>query len=310
MKKTFFVTMLLLTMIGWGALNASAQTWSWEVSTDPIATNVTEITADPDSDAVYGIDAAGLPTEITIPAYSATGDPLTVVPSAVILDLAAGAGGIVYLITGTEVSTWDPALNASTALDAQPIIPTGMTGTYKNIAVGMDRALYVLFENDSDQQYLLKGTPPIVTEGVVIGFEPKTLNITSQGNYLTVDINLPNDLNEEDIDLDSLVITKIEVTDVGVLEGLNILPANAPSGVDSGVYRVKFYRSTKKAPGEDQSISWQLQQLLTGQNKGKYPATITLEGSANGTTFQGDAPFTALVSKAAKGNKAKGNKNK
>ena len=60
MKKVFFTAILAMSIIGWGALAASAQTWSWEVST-PITHNVQEITASPVYDEVYGIDENGTP---------------------------------------------------------------------------------------------------------------------------------------------------------------------------------------------------------------------------------------------------------
>jgi hypothetical protein len=313
MKKIFFMALLSMTMIGWGALAASAQNWTWEVSETTITPNAVEITANPVTAEVYGIDGDGTPGVLS-PTYTTEGVTQTAGDASPIVDLVAGADGIVYVISDTAVSTWDPALNSFTALDAQPIIPTDMTGTYKNIAVGMDGALYVLFENTSAEQYLLKGYPPYFTEGVVIGFEPRTLNLNSQGNFVSIDITLPSDLDEADIDPASLMITKIEVAGVGFAEGLAILRANAPCGVDpkTGAYRVKFYRSYKRLSDVTQSITWQLEQIMAEQDKGKYDATLTLEGSVNGypTKFQGEASFTALVSKAAKEHKGKGNKNK
>ncbi|SPD75683.1 hypothetical protein PITCH_A720023 [uncultured Desulfobacterium sp.] len=276
-----------------------------------LETNVAEITANPVSDEVYGIDAAGTPG-ILSPEYTTEGVTQNPGATSPVLDLVTDATGVSYVISETAVSTWDPNLNSFTLIDGQPILPpavpateppTPMTGTYKSIAIGMDGILYVLFENADTEQYLLKGYPPYITEGVVIDFKPKALNLSSQGNYVSIDITLPSDLAEADIDPSSLKITKIDVAGVGLAEDLAILMApNTPYSVNSHRLRVKFYRSTKRATSEDQSISWQLQQILAGQNKGQYAATITLEGSVEGSysKFQGEASFTAIVTKKTK----------
>ena len=305
MKKIFFMAMLLMTITGWGALTASAQTWSWELSTAPISPNVLEITASAVNDEVYGIDEFGTPG-ILIPTYTIEGVMQSAGAVSPVVDLVVGPNGTVYVVSETTVSIWDPSIDDYTALELQPTIPVGevgVDGVYSNIAIGMDGTLYVLYENTSGEQYLLKGNPPYVTEGVVIGFAPRSLNLSSKGNYVSINIALPSDFAEADIDPDSLMITAIEVEGVGSVEGLAILRApDSPYGVNSGTLRVKFCRSTKKAPSEDQSITWQLEQLMAGQNKGKYNATLTLEASVNGdpTKFQGEASFTAMVTKKIK----------
>ena len=302
MKKAFFTAMLVMSIIGLGALTASAQTWSWEIST-PISPNVQEIAANPVYGEVYGIDETGTPVVLS-PTYTTSGvtqipeDPYPVV------DLVVGSEGIVYAISDTAVSTWDPILDEYALLESQPIIPEGSVGKYQHIAYGMDGELYVLFETDESEpvQYLLKGNPPYFTEGVEVGFYPRTLNLRSNGNYVHCRIMLPSDFDEADIDPDSLMITKIEVAGVGSAEGLIILRApNSPHGVSpfNGSYNLKFYRSYKNLTDLTQSFNWQLEQLLVGQEKGKYDVTLTLEGSLNGypRKFQGQSSFDALVTR-------------
>jgi len=286
-------------MIGLGALPASAQLWSWEVSTS-ISPNVQEIAANLAYDEVYGIDDTGTPVVLST-TYTTSGVTQTPGDPYPVADLIGGSDGTVYAISETAVSTWDPILHEYVLLDSQPIIPDGMTGTYKHIAYGMDGELYVLFETDESVQYLLKGIPPYLTEGVEVDFNPRTLNLRSNGNYVSCRIKLPSDFDESDIDPASIMITKIEVAGVGTADGLAILIApNAPYKVSSSKgARVKFYRSGKKLNDLNQSLVWQLEQLMVGQEKGKYDVTLTLEGSLNGhpAKFQGQSSFKAMVTK-------------
>lgn len=304
MKKAFFVTMVLMTIVGSAALNVHAQTWSWEVSTTTILPNVLEITANTVDDSVYGMDETGSPV-ILDTTYTTTGAEATAGDTSPVVDIVVGTGGIVYVISGTAVSTWDPISGEYALLDPQPTIPVGTTGTYKLITVGKDGELYVLFETETSDQYLLKGYPSYFTDGVVVDFNPTTLNLSSKGNYINCKINLPSDYEEADIDPATLMITKIEVTGVGSVEDLAILRApDSPCGFDpeDECYKVKFSRSYKKIGDETQSLIYQLEQLMTGQNKGKYDVTLTLEGSLDGspTKFQGESSFKAMVTKKTK----------
>ncbi len=306
MKKVCFISILLMTIIGWGVLTASAQDWTWEVSVEPLGSNASEIAA---NDTVYGI-IDGVPTTLDSITYTDEGAELEDDGSDVV-DIAVGAGGIVYVITNTVVSTWDPEAAPGLAyadLSFQPTIPLlqeGITGTFKHIAAGAGGLLYVLFETDEiePEQYLLKGTPPYITNGVGVDFSPRTVNLKSKGNYVTCKITLPDNLAEA-IDPDSLMITEIEAPGLGLgpIQGLEIRKADAPYGWKAGnAYHVKFYRSYKKLADNTQSLTHWLEDLFSGiQEKGKYEVKVTLQGSVNDGAqfFQGEASFMAKVSKA------------
>lgn len=63
-----------------------------------------------------------------------------------------------------------------------------------------------------------------------VEFHPETLNRKSQGNWVTIYIDLPDEYNEEDIDLSTIKLN-------GVL-----LDEETPTGIDDGILMVKFDR--------------------------------------------------------------------
>lgn len=306
MKKGFFKALLFITIIGFAPLTATAQDWTWEVSEEPLSANVTELAV---NNAVYGI-IDGDPSTLEGITYTSGGAELEDDNSDVV-DITVGAGGIVYVITNTSVFTWDPEAPPGLAyadLVLQPIIPLfeeSITGTFKHIAAGEGGLLYVLFETDETEpvQYLLRGTPPFLTDGVGVNFTPRVVNLRSNGNYVNCKITLPDNLTEA-VDPDSLMITGLEAPDLGLdpIQGLEIRRADAPYGLRfDGKYHVKFYRSYKRLGDITQSLKYWLEELFSGvQERGKYEVKMTLQGSVNNGVqfFQGEASFMAIVHKA------------
>jgi hypothetical protein len=138
-----------------------------------------------------------------------------------------------------------------------------------------------------------------------IRFSPRTLNLSSKGNWVSVGIQLPGDLDEHLIDINSVRITEIAV-DGFPPKAVEIFPApGAPWHVvtnDMGVQvlRVKFIRYNKKGgPAlDDQSLIYQLKSIMTGATKGKYPVTLTIGGVlTTGELFTGTVTFDAKVTK-------------
>jgi hypothetical protein len=135
---------------------------------------------------------------------------------------------------------------------------------FASLAVGRDGTLYVLYDGAAGQ-YILVGTPPVLAEQAVINFNPRTLNLSSKGNWVSVRIQLPGDLDEHLIDVNSVRITEIAV-DGFTPKPVEIYPApGAPWSVvtdDIGVQvlKVKFIRYNKKGGTDldEQSLIYQL----------------------------------------------------
>lgn len=79
-----------------------------------------------------------------------------------------------------------------------------------------------------------------------VEFNPDTLNRKSQGNWVTVYIDLPDGFNEEDIDISTIKLN-------------GVVPAEEkPTGIEDGILMVKFDREAVRGllePGEKVEIS-------------------------------------------------------
>jgi len=308
MKKTMIAVVAVFVLFAFSIPGAMAQTWTWSnpapytgTGTNPLV----ELAADSVTGSLYAIDNTGA---IVIPTL---GTPVTDVAVAAgsvppVVDIAVGPGGVVYFIGKTVVGTWDPAnpLSYDTAM-TQPFIPTAdAAGVFMSLAVGRDGTLNVLY-NGAVGQYILIGTPPVIAEEAVIKFNPRTLNLSSKGNWVSVHIQLPGDLDENLIDINSVEISEIAV-DGFIPKPVDIHPApGAPWSVETNdagvqVLKVKFIRYNKKGGTalDDQSLTYQLKSIMAGANKGKYPVTLTIEGMlTTGEWFTGTATFNANVTK-------------
>jgi hypothetical protein len=188
----------------------------------------------------------------------------------------------------------------------QPLIPSAdNVGVFASLAVGRDGMLHILY-NGATAQYILTGTPPVMAEQAIIKFSPSALNLSSKGNWVSVRIQLPGNLDENLIDIDSVRISEIAVEGFLPPKLVEIYPApGAPWSVetnDMGVefLKVKFIRYNKKggAALDEQSLIYQLKSIMAGAKKGKYPVTLTIEGMlTTGEWFTGTASFDANVTK-------------
>lgn len=308
MKKTIIAVVAFFVLFAFSIPGAMAQTWTWS---NPAAhtgsTTLVKLAADSSTGNLYAIDDNG---DIVIPTLGTPETTVVAVTGTVppVVDMAVGPGGIVYVIGATVVGTWDPATSLYDITMTQPFIPTADdAGVFASLAVGRDGTLYVLYNGASDQ-YILAGTPPVMAEQAVIKFSPSTLNLSSKGNWVSVHIQLPGDLDESLIDVNSVRISEIAV-DGFTPKLVEIYPApGAPWKVETNdagvqVLKVKFIRYNKKGgPAlDDQSLTYQLQSILAGANKGKYPVTLTIEGMlTTGEWFEGTAAFNANVTKKMK----------
>lgn len=239
MKKTIITVFALMVIFGFAVSGAMAQaTWTWS---DPISvTNaVVEITGDPNSETIYGIDGSGFVGPIvtggTVSGTALTGAP----PIEVAKDLVVGFMGLVYTIDDKYVGVLNSEPNP--LADQQPKTPTDKTGTYGHIAAGNNGKLYVLFQVNDTEQYLLIGNPPLITVTAEVKISPQSLNLGSKGNWVTCNIRLPNEYKAKDVDISTVCITAINGNPLEELE--YICPADgAPYNVGEKLM-VKFSRS-------------------------------------------------------------------
>jgi hypothetical protein len=313
MKKIMIAGVAVFVLFAFSLPGAMAQTWTWSDPAKYTGTILVELAADSVTGDLYAIDDTGAIVTPTL------GTPETNVVVAAgsfppVNDMAAGPGGIFYVVGGDSaatvpvapvVGTWDPATNGFDTSMTQPFIPSAdAAGEFASVAVGRDGTLYVLY-NGAAGQYILTGTPPFIAEQAVIKFNPRTLNLSSKGNWVSVRIQLPGDLDENLIDHDTVRISEIAV-DGFAPKPVAIYPApGAPWSVetdDAGVQslKVKFIRYNKKGGTalDDQSLTYQLKSIMAGASKGKYPVTLTIEGMlTTGEWFTGTATFNANVTK-------------
>jgi hypothetical protein len=290
MKRVFVVTLALTVILGLGAFRASAQTWTWEAPVLAVPQGLTELTSDSVNDLLYGIQA-GIPVGVTAGVAATPAlDPLADSGNAAVIDLTVGAQGVVYAITDTLVESWAPP-SVYTPLDTQPLIPEGTTGTFKHIAAGKNGKLFLLYETTGAEQYILVGHPPTTEITASALFSPRTLNLTSSGNWVTCNITLQEGYRGADVDLATVCITAVNGSDV-------VTPVcratGSPATITGAQVMLKFSRQ-------------QLADLITLMAPGSSSATLTLEGSGidASTTepFQFSATDTISVITGGKGRK-------
>jgi hypothetical protein len=305
MKKSIITVCAFFAFFAFTVAGVMAQDWTWK--TYPTTAKITRMTVDPVSDAIYGIDAVSPYQVISVLRGEEITTGLAGIPAVedtVPNDIVAGSAGKVYVVFDARVTDWtEGPIYADLAL--QPTVPdTDQNGTCKYIAAGKDGKLFVYYE--AVNQYILVGTPPVLADAATIKFSPQTLNLSSKGNWVSVQIQLPGTLDENLIIPEEVRITEIGVTGYPAAS-VEIFPApGAPFGIgenDAGVQvlKLKFARYDKSGAAGDQSLTSQLQSILTGANKGKYAVALIVTGPlTNGDWFQGTATFNANVTKKIK----------
>jgi len=268
--KTFAMMMPLMVVLGVSAVSAHAQTWTWDspapvVKTPAIAEKLTELAAGTKSDLLYGI-AGGVAVAVTTgTAVTPSANPLAPGSDQTKRDLTVGFQKNVYVITDTAVASWTSP-STYTPLDSQPSIPEGTTGTFTHITTGKTGKLFVLYEITANgSQYILVGNPPATSITATVRFSPRTLNLKSNGNWVTCRIGLQNGYSVKDIDLDTICISSVDGNDK-----ITPIYRDTSSPVGSGkTLMVKFSR---------QELVDLLTSLLPQTDGKKVDVTLTVSG--------------------------------
>jgi hypothetical protein len=287
-----------MVIFGFAVSGTMAQTWTWQFAPVTPPGGITELTANPTTDVLYGLSAGSVIT-VTTGADGTIVDGFNDSSLTDLNDLTVGFQGRVYVIDDSTVGIWVPPA-APTALSQQPITPN-QAGTFRHIASGKNGKLFVLYEVTADDQYILTGTPPIA-EALVVKLNPQSLNLGSKGNWVTCLIEIPGyDING--IDLTSISITQFVID--GVAEPvLASIPVDTSAPYDFGTDKlmVKFVRYNKTTPDDPESfVGVLLPELSPGPSKGKINVTATIQATHDVLgTVTGESTFQVIVPKAKK----------
>jgi hypothetical protein len=232
MKKTIITLFAFLILFGFAVSGAMAQTWS-EPQKITNANPFDDFMAFPDFDVLRGLvdeTANPLVWEDVTTATEVVPSVLAETPHVAFNNtdefVIAPPAGIKYGVYGTTVGMWVAGSGQSgeyAPLDLQPNLPEDTTtpdvgdalaGSFTHIAAGSDGTLYVIFEDDATgEQYLLVGDSN--WEEVTVRFSPRSLNLGSQGRWVTCKISgFPKNEDEyqytpADVDMDRVCIVAI-----------------------------------------------------------------------------------------------------
>jgi hypothetical protein len=289
MKKTIITVFAFLVILGFAVSGAMAQTWTWS---DPITIKasgditVTELAVDPISEKVYGVrdkvfGELSLTLTTTASASIYTG---TQPPTAPIVEAVSGPLSVFYIITANDVFLWTAASGYDT-VSPQPVVPAA-GGSFSQLAAGKNGKIYVLYDVNAEQ-YLLIGNPPVTAIAADVKITPQSLNLGSNGNWVTCRIGLSADYSVADIELGSVCITAIDGVDLTT-------PICRASGSPSSVGRtlmVKFSRG-------------ELADAITAVSPGASSVIITVTGSGGdgegAFVFTGDDTIKTKPAKTKK----------
>ena len=293
MRKTIVTVFAFLVLFGFTVSGAMTQTWTWQYAQVITPTAITELTANPVTDELYGL-SGGSVALITTGVFTPTGDSFTVVgePSN-FSDIVAGFQGAVYAITDTAVASCIPPV--CTWLLEQPVLPN-LTGIFTHIAAGKDGKLFILYD-DGAGQYILAGNP-LTAIPAEVKITPQSLNLGSNGNWVSCRIGLPDGYDVKDVDLDSICITAIDGD--GTVLGL---PVCRDPGSPSSAGRTLMVKFSREA----------LATVLTGAGVSDS-VTLTVSGAGVAGTeafaFSGDDTIKVKAAKEKKDKKEKKPKKK
>jgi len=204
MKKTIITVFTFMVIFGFAVSGTMAQTWTWS---DPAKINngpFTDFQVDPADGEHKGWDGTnwvtvGLDAGASgVPAADAILGPT--VDSVAVPPFASIDADTVFILNGPGYI----------ALDPQPTVPSVGNGEFTHISAGSDGSLYVIFEDtDTGDQYVLLGTSDMEWDVATVRFTPRSLNLGSNGNWVTCKISGLTGHTWDEVDLASLCIVGI-----------------------------------------------------------------------------------------------------
>lgn len=224
MKKAIITVFAFLVIFGFTISGAMAQTWSapQKITNGPFV----DFMSFPDYEVLNGYVSTPTPSWAEVITDTVV-EGVPVVPAPSFSDLVAEdsvvapPAGIKYGVFGTTVGMWVAGQGQSgeyVALNNQPNVPaeggTALAGSFKYIAAGSDGTLYVIFEKtqaepaEPIEQFLLVGYSN--WEIVTVRFTPRSLNLGSNGNWVTCKISdFPDGYTPADVDMERVCIVAI-----------------------------------------------------------------------------------------------------
>jgi hypothetical protein len=224
MKKTIITVCEFVVLFGFVVSSATAQTWTWS---DPAKINTGVVYADfqfdPEDNRLEGWnDTTSAWEEVFMdPTAPGISDPDmtigTIVDSVAVPPFAVIDVDTVGILSG---STY-------VATSQQPTVPSA-TGAFKYIAASYDGAtasLYVIYQTTGTvEQHVITGTATMEWDSATVRYAPRSLNLGSNGNWVTCKISGLTGHTWDEVDLarlcivginDSLIATPICVDTAG-----------------------------------------------------------------------------------------------
>lgn len=211
MKKTLITVFVFLILFGFAVSGVMAQTaWTWASPEKIINTNEDGVIFFDEFVVTNGVLQGCVADEcVDLQTDVAAGG----VVQSDVLDLDAIVDSVAIppfaFIDPDTVGIWGGS--SYVALEQQPDVPN-VDGVFTHIAAGSDGTLYVIFEStDPIEQYILVGTPvpPIEWEEATVRFTPRSLNLGSNGKWVTCKVNAIADHTWDEVDLTKLCIVGI-----------------------------------------------------------------------------------------------------
>jgi len=221
MKKAIVSIFAFVLLFGFAVSGAMAQTWTWDTNAGQIMNgkyfdefvvtdnvlygciaDVCETLTLTTTTASNDIDDGNLDLDLLV-------DTLSVPPFAVIDANTVGA------LAGSGYAPVDP----------QPLVPES-SGAFTHIAAGSNGTVYLIFESESTVQYVITGTSDMTWEEATVRFTPRSLNLGSNGRWITCKISDLPDLPDD-------TYTWEDVVDGLCIVAVNDIPLTSPICRDS-----------------------------------------------------------------------------
>jgi hypothetical protein len=285
MRKTIITICAFVALFGFAVSGAMAQTWTWG---DPAKINNLEAPfSDFRVDATDGLQGWNGNWVVVTYNVTVTGVPgtdtdldLPIVDSVAVPPFAFIDTDTVFILNG----------QGYLAVNPQPFVPD-VDGEYKYIAAGTDGTLYVIFEDTgTGDQYVLVGTSDIEWDTATVRFTPRSLNLGSNGNWVTCKISGLTGHTWDEVDLGSLCI--VGINDTLIATPICVDTAGPSNTKNSKKMMVKFDR---KALADEISA-----QIEANPPLDPTSTKITVAHSDGTLNFYGDDTIKTKVPKKPK----------